>query len=71
MLTVTLTRILIVLSLTFTLRGSASGPIATTTSAASAGQQAARPSRAARFVDDVEGCREQPVSEPIASAACE
>ena len=67
MLTLTLTRILIVLSLTVTLRGSSPDrPRA----GASGAQQTARTS-AARFADDVEGCREQPVAQPSAPAACE
>jgi hypothetical protein len=66
-LTLTLTRILIVLSLTVTLRGSA--PDRTSASAARA-PQTARTS-ASRFVDDVEGCREQPATQPVVPAACE
>ena len=66
-LTLTLTRILIVLSLTVTLGGS---PPDRTAAGASGASQTARTS-AARFVDDVEGCREQPVAQPAAPAACE
>ena len=67
MLTLTLTRILIVLSLTVTLRGSTPNrPLAD----AAGAPQTARTS-ASRFVDDVEGCREQPVAQPVTPAACE
>jgi len=66
-LTLTLTRILIVLSLTVTLRGSTADR---TPAGAAAGPRTAR-TTAARFVDDVEGCREQPVAQPVAPAACE
>jgi hypothetical protein len=66
-LTLTLTRILILLSLTVTLRGSA--PDRTRAGAARA-PQTARTS-ASRFVDDVDGCREQPVAQPVATTACE
>ena len=65
-LTVTLTRLLIMLSLTITLRGSAPAPAAASTAA----PHPARP-HAARFVDDLEGCRERPVAQPSAPAACE
>ena len=63
-LTLTLTRILIVLSLTVTLRGS-------TPDRTAAGAPQTTRTSAARFVDDVEGCREQPVAQPAAPAACE
>ena len=66
MLTLTLTRILIVMSLTVTLRGGTPDR----TPAGAAGTPKARTS-APRFVADVEGCREQPVAQPVAPAACE
>jgi hypothetical protein len=65
-LILTLTRLLVMLSLTITLRGSVPAP----TAASTAAPHPARP-HAARFVDDVEGCREQPVAQPSAPAACE
>jgi hypothetical protein len=67
MLTLTLTRVLIMLSLTVTLRG---GTADRTPAGAAGAPQTARTS-VSRFVDDVEGCREQPVAQPVAPTACE
>jgi hypothetical protein len=66
-LTLTLTRILIVMSLTVTLRSSS--PDRTPAGAAGV-PQTARTS-ASHSANDVEGCREQPVAQPVAPAACE
>jgi hypothetical protein len=66
-LTLTLTRMLIVLSLTVTLRGSAAN---SSPPSAAGAPQTARTSPS-RFVDDVEGCREQPAALPVVPAACE
>jgi len=62
----TLTRIVIVLSLTVALRGNTPNPKARV----AAGASPSAP-RISRFVDAVEGCREQPVTQPVAPSACE
>ena len=69
MLSLTLTRILMTLTLAVSLRGST--PDAPHTPAAPAATATAARARAARFVDDTEGCREQPVAAPVAPTACE
>ena len=67
MSTLTLTRIVILLSLTVALRGNTPDAKATV---AAGGPPTARMT-ASRFVDDVEGCREQPAPQPVAPGACE
>jgi hypothetical protein len=62
----TLTRIVIVLSLTVALRGNTPNPKAMVVAGASPSARSV-----SRFVDDVEGCREQPVSQPVAPSACD
>jgi len=62
----TLTRIVIALSLTVALRGNTPNPKATVAAGASPSARIV-----SRVVDDVEGCREQPVSQPVAPSACD